>query len=218
MACATSYLKRRGPMRWLGTGGSHPGCHGLPGHRVSDDELTLEHHHEEGTRPQRHGVDPARTPHVVETHQEPDCAPSASTLGCCRTHAPSAGGSWLSSQLVSSRGDDRMGQTTAGKPEARGNLLQLQIGELVHDLGSAQAGRQQVEDIRDTDSQFADAGASSALRGIDRDARTSAGPRLRIPPVRRHSRRGHLTQCVTPHAGAAGVPAFERPFTFWSGP
>ena len=45
-----------------------------------------------------------------------------------RTHEPSAGGSWLSSQMVTSRRDDRMGQSTTREPEAGGDVLEFQIG------------------------------------------------------------------------------------------
>jgi hypothetical protein len=53
--------------------------------------------------------------------------------------------------MVTSRGDDRMGQAPAGKPEARGDVLEFKVREFVHDLCSAQASRSQGEDIGDAD-------------------------------------------------------------------
>src|SRR4051812_46393655 len=93
-----------------------------------------------------------------------------STPKVASTHVVSAGGSWLSSQIVTSRRDDRMGQTPAGEPEAGRHVLELQIGQFLDDRFRRQARRQQVEDIRHPDAEAPNARTSAALGRINGDA------------------------------------------------
>jgi len=46
----------------------------------------------------------------------------------------------------------------------------FQIGVILKDLLAARPGREEIEHVGDTDAQAAQAGASAALLGIDRDA------------------------------------------------
>ena len=68
-----------------------------------------------------------------------------------------------------------MVEPPAGVAQAGSNIFTLQIGKLPKDLFVGQSGRQQVQDIDDTNPHAANARASATLLGIDSDALVESG-------------------------------------------
>jgi hypothetical protein len=61
-------------------------------------------------------------------------------------------------------------QSTSGELQARSDVVRLQIRQLLDHLVGSQAGREQIEHVRHPNPHPSDAGAPSALGGIDGDA------------------------------------------------
>lgn len=61
-------------------------------------------------------------------------------------------------------------QTLARVAQRRGDVLGLEVGHLLEYLLRRETRSQEVDDIDDADSHSADAGPTTALFGIDRDA------------------------------------------------
>jgi len=63
----------------------------------------------------------------------------------------------------------RCRSAAGGELERGAHVFWLEIGQLVEDLFSGQAGGEQVEDVGHADAHASDAGASAALLWIDGD-------------------------------------------------
>ena len=62
-----------------------------------------------------------------------------------------------------------MVNATAGKREARLQVVALQVGHLVENLGGVQSGGEEVENVADANAHPANARAPSALLWVGRD-------------------------------------------------
>ncbi len=66
-------------------------------------------------------------------------------------------------------------QSSARVTQRSGDVLWLEIRQLLEDLGLGQSGGEQIEDVGDPNAHSSNAGTSTALLGIDRDALEKVG-------------------------------------------